>query len=111
MTWEPALILAYLWVFWGMYVLVMGLYRAYLDNRLSRAAKVLGFPYLAFGYVMDVSCNLTIATVVFLELPREGLVTQRLTRLQRSSGWRQKVAFWVCTKLLDPFDPSGKHCS
>lgn len=102
--------IAYLWLFWALYVLVMGLYRAHLDKRLGRTAKVLGFPFVALGFAMDVAANLTLAALVFLEIPREWLVTLRLQRHIRGKGWRRDLAHWICSKLLDPFDPTGKHC-
>lgn len=96
---------------WLLYVLVMGLYRAKLQGRISRVALVLGFPVYALGYLLDVLVQLTIATVLFLELPREGLVTGRLTRhIKRGHGWRRALSVWICHHLLDPFDPRGTHC-
>lgn len=96
---------------WLLYVLVMGLYRAKLQGRLSRVALVLGFPVYAIGYLLDVFVQMTVASVLFLELPREGLVTGRLTRhIKRGKGWRRDLARWICFHLLDPFDPHGVHC-
>jgi len=103
--------LAITYALWLLYVLVMGLYRAKLQGRLSRVALVLGFPVYAIGYVLDVFVQLTIATVLFVELPREGLVTGRLTRhIKRGYGWRRDLSLWICGHLLDPFDPRGTHC-
>lgn len=103
--------LAYLWILWAIYMVVMGLYRAHLDDRLSLSAKVLGAPFLALGLLMDVIGNWTLAWLVFLEPPQEFLVTKRLNRHLRSgSGWRYAVARWLCHRLLDPFDPTGAHC-
>lgn len=102
---------AFLWAFWGLYVLVMGLYRARLDGRLTRTLYVLSAPYLLLGAVVDVAANLTVFSFLFLEVPREWFVTQRLQRLMRGGpGWRQRVAKAICHKLLDMFDPSGAHC-
>jgi len=102
----------YLWLFWLLYVLVMGLYRAHLSGRLGPVATALGSPALVVGYVADVVCNLTIATVMFAELPREALVTTRLERhLGDGVGWRCKLATWICHNLLDVFDPRGQHCT
>jgi hypothetical protein len=105
--------LLFLWAFWYFYLIVMGLYRAKLDNRLSTPAKVLGFPALAIGYVMDVIAQYTLASLFFRELPRKGehLVTSRLQRyLAYPHGIRYQKAKWICEHLLDPFDPTGKHC-
>ena len=106
-------VLGYLYLFWIAYIVVMGLYRAHLQKRLSNMAKVLAAPVIAIGVAMDVIAQYTLATVVFVEFPplREPLVTIRLGRYIRGNyGWRSKLANWVCTNLLDVFDPSGYHC-
>lgn len=105
-------VIGYLWAFWFAYVLVMGLYRAHLSGRMSRVTYVLAAPALLFGVAMDVLANIFIASVIFLEFPREWLVTKRLQRhIKKGLGtWRGYLAAWVCTSLLDVFDPSGDHC-
>ena len=106
-----SLTMAYLWLFWLVYVLVMGLYRAHLARRLTPFAYGMALPVVALGFTVDVVANLVIAPLVFLELPREWLVTQRLIRLnQGPEGWRRRLATSICTSLLDVFDPSGDHC-
>jgi len=61
--------------------------------------------------VVDVVANLTAASIVFMELPREWLVTTRLTRhLHDEGGWRRTLARSICHCMLDPFDPRGEHC-
>lgn len=103
--------LAALWVFWGLYVLVMGLYRAHLQKRLGWATYALGAPFILVGILADFVINFTIAAVVFFDLPREPLVTGRLQRyIAIGSGWRFSLANWICNNLLDVFDPSGNHC-
>ena len=103
--------LAFLWAFWAMYVLVMGIYRAHLSKRLTAVTLCLSSPFIAAGYLMDVVANLTIASLVFLEPPRELLVTSRLQRyVAQENGWRFRIANWICNHLLDVFDPSGNHC-
>lgn len=100
-----------LWLFWGLYILVMGIYRAHLSRRLSRVGYVLGLPWILLGYLVDVLANLTVASIVFVELPREWLVTDRLQRhVIGSFGWRERLASWICNHLLDIFDPTGNHC-
>jgi len=103
--------LAFLWAFWAMYVLVMGIYRAHLAKRLTAVTLCLSAPFIALGYLMDVIANLTVASLVFMEPPRELLVTARLQRYVASGkGWRFTIADWICNHLLDVFDPSGNHC-
>jgi hypothetical protein len=104
--------IAFLWAFWSLYLLCIGLYRAHLSGRLSRIAAILGAPWLLLGALVDVIAQMTVATVVFAEWPREWLVTQRLQRYIRTepNSWRGQRAMRLCMKLLDPFDPTGKHC-
>lgn len=104
-----------LWLlgFWYLYVLVMGLYRAHLDKRLTGPMLWLAGPALVVGYAVDLVSNWTLASLFFLEPPRRPLelVTDRLTRhIQTGDGWRHDFAKSICVNLLDFFDPSGKHC-
>lgn len=102
----------YLWAFWYAYVLVMGLYRAHLAKRLNKFTYMLSLPALVVGYAMDVLAQFTVAALIFLDPPRRGewLVTDRLKRYSAGSGWRKAKADWICTHLLDPFDPTDNHC-
>lgn len=98
------------YVGWVLYVTIMALKRARDAGTLSPAAKALGMPLLWAGLALDVVLNVTVCTALFLELPRELLITQRLIRLKQGEGWRARVAAWMCANLLDAFDPSGCHC-
>jgi hypothetical protein len=105
------IVLLYLWAFWALYVLVMGIYRAHLSKRLNLFTYFMSIPFVIFGIVVDVLANLLIATVVFWEWPRELLVTDRLQRHNRTgNGWRRKLSEKICSDLLDYFDPTGDHC-
>lgn len=105
----------YLYGFWLVYILVMGLYRAYLDGRLKGLVFVLAMPPVAIGYLMDWLANFTFASLWFLQLPetKGELVTDRLSRYLNDSkpSWRKAHAQWICHTLLDAFDPSGDHCN
>ena len=95
-----------LWVF---YLAVMNLARVKRQQGLSTVVKVFGYPVLFIGYLLDVFVNVTLCTVLFLELPKETTVTARLKRHNRyGEGWRQRLARWF-EPLLDPFDPNGDH--
>lgn len=105
--------LLFLWVFWYIYLIVMGLYRAKLDGRLTWPVKILGAPALLVGYIVDIIAQYTIATIVFRDWPAKGehLVTDRLQRyMANPGGIRYRKAKWICEHLLDPFDPTGRHC-
>jgi len=104
-------IVAYIWLFWCAYVLVMGLYRAHLNGRLTGLNRIMAYPAVGVGYAMDIFANLVIAPIIFLDFPKEFLVTARLKRyMSAGTGWRYKVAEYVCNHVLDVFDPKGDHC-
>lgn len=100
-----------LWVFWIFFLAVMSLYRANLNKTISKTAFILGYPVLALGACIDFTMNLTLFSLIFLELPKEWLVTKRMQRyIKDGEGWRAKLAKFICNQLLNPFDSSGSHC-
>jgi len=94
---------------WLFYLAVMNLKRAKDAGTLSTTALVMGYPLLLIGLALDCLLNLTVMTVLLLELPKELLVTARLKRHAPEQTWRGSVARWLAKHLLDTFDPSGKH--
>ncbi len=97
------------YVLWIFYLAVMNLKIDKNAGLLTTTAKVLGYPVLLVGYILDCFVNTTVMTLVLLEIPQETTVTARLKRHNRNStGWRKAVAVWA-EPLLDPFDPSGNH--
>lgn len=100
-----------LYTLWILYLAVMSLATARNIGKLPRWALWLGYPLLAAGYIMDFLVNITLLSVIMLEVPQELLVTARLTRhINGTAGWRKSFATWVCQNLLDFADPSGCHC-
>jgi len=120
-TVQAALCLAaFLWIFWVLYVATMGVYRLHLSGQLksldiSLFTKAMCYSLVAVAVVVDALAQYTVATVMFLDLPRRGerLVTDRLQRYvaQPRQDWRSAKAHYVCTHLLDLFDPTGDHCN
>ncbi len=112
--WRTLEIISWCWaatyVLWLFYLAVMNLKRARDAGTLSKVAYALGLPLFAIGITLDALVNLVVCTVLLLELPRELLVTSRLNRHIKGTSWRSKVAAFICTHLLDKFDPSGCHC-
>jgi hypothetical protein len=89
----------------------MGVYRAHLSKRLQPVALALLLPVVLLGIIVDVMSNLILAPVLFLDPPKEWLVTDRLIRYKQSdTGWRNTVANYICAHLLDVFDPNNNHC-
>jgi hypothetical protein len=101
-----------LYVLWLFYLAGCALIRAKDNHTISLPAFVLGYPVIGLLALVDVLVNIFVMTILFLELPRQWLVTQRLSMwcCTEQDSWRKTVARWVCVKLLDTFDPSGVHC-
>lgn len=92
------------------YVYATGLLRARNDGRLTAPVKVFAYPTLAVMFPFYVALNLTLASVIFLELPRTLQFTARCQRHLNADTWRGAQARWWCRHFLDPYDPAGKHC-
>ncbi|WP_431477844.1 hypothetical protein [Massilia eburnea] len=104
------LAVASFYLLWILYLAVMNLQRARDNGTITPAAYRLGLPLLYVGLLVDCLVNVIPVSALFLELPREFLVTQRLTRhANAEGGWRKGLAIWFAKNLLDTFDPSGQH--
>ncbi len=105
--------LASIYALWVFYLAVMHLKRARDNGTLSRPALYLGYPVLLVGYALDVFVQIVVASVLFMDIPREWTLTGRLKRylyLEPPGTWREAAAAWMCAHLLDQFDPDGRHC-
>jgi amino acid transporter len=110
-----------LWVF---FLAAMNLIQARDEGALPTWAHRLGLPVILVGIVIDVVVQLTIACVIFLELPHEMTVSGRVKRWVEGPKfigypdgpptkglrwWRYSVALWMRLNLLKPFDRTGGH--
>lgn len=110
-------VLALLYLLWVLFLAVMPLYSAYLRSKVDPRVqihpftKVLGSPLVALMLFVDWFTNMTVMTVIMLELPQEKLVTQRLTRWSMDQdAYQGKIARFICDTMLNLFDPRGIHC-
>lgn len=100
---------AALLLLWLLYVQVMAALRVW--NSLHWLAKLHLLPLAPPFLLLDALVNLTIGSLLFLELPRWWTLSERLHyHAIRRHGWRTAMALWLCTELLNPFDPDGHHC-
>lgn len=75
-------------------------------------------PMVIVGVSLDVTLNILVGTVMFLDLPREFLFTKRLksyrqlpiATLSGMALYRGKLASFWCEKILNAFDPTKCHC-
>ena len=99
------------YVLWILYIAVMALKRVGETTGLTWPMKIFGLPLFVVGLGLDWFLNMTLFTVLFLELPLTcgELITGRLKRWRHADGFRQKLSSWLAEMLLDSFDPSGRH--
>lgn len=90
------------------YSAVMNIKRVRDMGKLTAFGKVLGYPTLFIGLVLDLLVNVLVMSIILFEFPRELTVTSRLKRHQASTGWRLAVVKFF-EPVLDPLDPSGDH--
>lgn len=101
--------IAFYVLFW-LYLAIMNLKRARDNGTLTKFTLYFSYPMAIFGYILDIAVNWIIATVVFLNIPKEATLSHRLERyVQGPDNWRKSVALWMAHNLLDPFDPDGHH--
>lgn len=109
MTYAAFSLLA-LWSLWVLFLATMNLKQSNDAGQLKGFALWAGYTVLAVGLVVDLIVQITVATVLWLELPRELTVSERVARLCREGhGWRLGLALWFRHALLAPFDRSGGH--
>ena len=94
------------YLLWLLFLAVMALQHAWPS--LPVLVRALAVPAVVVAIVLDVAFNLA-ASIPFADLPREWTLSQRMGRYKAGSGWRCRIARWVCANLLDPFDIGG-HC-
>lgn len=101
---------------WFSYIAVMTL-KARIKE-LGPVAKVFGYIGLTTALAKDLLLAWVFGPIVFFALtrefvaclPREFTLTAQLKRHKAAGGQRGTIATWFCDKLLNQFDPSGKHC-
>lgn len=100
------------WLFYLLFLVYAAVDEARDAGRaIPRLAKLLIYPAIAFGYLLDVAWNCTLGSLLFLEPPFAGgghplkwTFTARLKRHRDRADWRGRQARWWAS-LLNPFDP------
>lgn len=106
--------LALMYATWLLFVAIMGFRAAKLAGKLDRPVFMLALPAVGIGVLCDVLLQI-VSTPIWLDPPRELLLTLRLDRylsIPNPTGlnaYRQRVAKWVCSNMLDVFEAGG-HC-
>lgn len=98
------------WALWVFFLAVMCLQGARDLKKLTPWNTRIGYTVLVVGWVLDFIVQVTLASVLFVELPRELTVSSRVKRLiDGQDGWRRAVAMWLRDHFLKPFDATGRH--
>lgn len=100
--------IAYAYVLWLLFLAVMAL--RWKWHALSLQVRIIAAPSVLVALLLDVLFNLTIGTVLFLDLPRQWTFSQRIGSYKQRIDWRAPLAHWICANLLDPFEADGAHC-
>lgn len=104
----------YMLVFYWLFVFSASAYQAWLNKKLSKLQIVLLLPPVLLLGVVDVIFNYTVASLVFMELPKSGepLLSKRFQGYNaiEGSSWKKAVAKYVCQKMLNIFIMSEDHC-
>jgi hypothetical protein len=103
------ILLADLYLFFIMYVASMAMIRAHAEKKLNGLLWGLCLPFVAVSILLDFINNVIVFTLLFAELPREWLVTERLKRHAKQHTIRGKLARYIGNVILDPFDHTGAH--
>lgn len=103
------ILLVDLYLFFIMYIVSMGIIRTHKEGNLNPILWGLCLPFVAIGLLLDFINNMIIFTLLFLELPKELLVTSRLKRHAVQQTFRGKLARWIGNNILNPFDHTGDH--
>lgn len=94
---------------WVLYLAIMNL--AARRDRMHPFTRFHAYLLLAIGYPVDAAFNLLASLVLFQRLPKAWLFTGTLKWwINSDDDRRAKWAGLICSRLLDPFDPKGRHC-
>ena len=103
-------VLLTVWLLFVFFLACMALQSALDRKTLTPWGLRVGYTVLVVGYVLDFTVQITLASVLFLELPKEITVSSRVKRLiTTDAGWRGDLAAWLRDHLLMPFDATGGH--
>lgn len=95
---------------WVYYLAMCSLKRANDADKIPQILRPLCYVLLGGFLLADAFFNVTVGTIFFLQLPRQWLFTARCKENKQRWDWRGRQADFWCANMLNPFDPSGRHC-
>lgn len=90
---------------------MMNVDRSMEISPLPWQAKLIVYPTLGIFNVIEFIANVVVCTLIFIDLPREITVSDRLRRyytMPDKYGWRLNIVNFI-KPMLDPFDHKGPH--
>lgn len=94
-----------------LYIFVMSIKRVRDMGKLTTFVKVICYPWVILGVLVDVIVNQTVFAIICLDPFHFGTVTSRLKGYKYREGtkWQKVVSAWV-ESHIDPFDDAeGGH--
>lgn len=95
---------------WVLYISIMGFKEHKAE--MGKVSLTIAYIILPFGLLADALFNFTWGSIMFLEFPKELLMTTRLKRhlSDHKMDWRDRNATWFCKEFLNIYDSTGNHC-
>lgn len=105
--------LGFAYVLFVLYLAYVTLWVARSNGKLATAplpVRAVAWSILGAALVLDVLFNVTVGSLIYLELPerRRLTFTARCKKWRADSGVRGRFAVWVCEGWLNPFQ--DHHC-
>lgn len=96
-------------VTWVLYLAIMNL--ADRRGQMHWFVRLNAYLLLAIGYPVDAVFNVLASLALFQRPPKAWLFTGTLKWwIASDDARRARWAALICTHLLNPFDPKGRHC-
>jgi hypothetical protein len=96
---------------WALFLMYCALNASLKSGKLKQTpppVRAMSYTLLGVMWVADLVFNVTVGSLVFLELPKTLMFTSRCSSHLKDEGWRGDLARWVCDGWLNPFEAG--HC-
>lgn len=103
--------LFHLYAFYLLAALAIGIYRQWVDGKLSLYNKLVFAPILIIFTAVDIFLNYTLLVLIFgLPEKNDYTISARFKTYRTSEySYKRYIANFVCDRLSE-IDPSGRHC-
>lgn len=104
------MIISIVGLLWVLYLSAMSIDYAISEGKISPICIPFAMILYLFILYLNMIVQYFIFTILFLDFPKEDTVSDRLSRYKNNHvGWRNKLAIWIGSHFLDPFDRRGYH--